>query len=391
MACVQFFGPEAGNSVSGEEFNLLSGGASIQTSNTRRGAFSLKLLPVTTGTAVGQLALWSTAGVQNLTTGLGATIWITYYLYIVALPSSSEEILQVLNTANAMHAAVRMTSTGTLDFYNAANSLVVSGTTTLSLNTWYRIDVKVGTSATVAPYEVRINKVSEYSGTAALTATNPGGVNFGKTTNRNGSGYEIYVRDGYIDDAAYIVGEQQTTGFSPAANGAAQTATIGAGSGSHFQIVNEAPADHDTSYLLTDAVIGDAETEKISATASSVITGVVNSVLAFTLLKRDSGTTNGTCNIRLRSGSTNSDTVSGTAGSSYSARAKLHNTDPATTVAWVNTGLNNLEVGYVEQQSNASRKSRMTQAMIMVNWTPQAIVPYLPKSPQVITKRRSLV
>ena len=67
--------------------------------------------------------------------------------------------------------------------------------------------------------------------------------------------------------------------------------------------------------------------------------------------------------VRLRSGSTNSDTTGSTATTSYSTLQKLFDTDPNTS-AWTSAGINAAEVGFTESVAG----SRFT--CICYSWTP---------------------
>ena len=360
MATIFFSGFEAGNS---EEVDLVSGTASIQTSNVRTGVYSLKCNPTTTGTGFCTLA--STTGAGASSAANVVTAFCRFYFYYVTKPaSSSEEIFRARNVAS-LKGSVRIDSTGVLSFYDSTNTIVTTGSTVLSANTWYLIEVKVGTGASAA-WEVKINGTSEISGTSNLLASNNTRWNFGKSVNSNGQSVEFYYDDLLVSDSAYP-GAGECRIAVPNAIGTYQTATVGAGAG-HYQAVSEVPEDGDTSYLVSDGVATDAETETIQNHTASGANGTVNCVRSYIITKRDGGT-NGSIKIRFRSNTTNSDGTAFATGASYSQNSLFYDTDPATSIAWTLSGLDTLQVGIVE---NSANKSRITAAYAFMDTTPSA-------------------
>lgn len=369
MANVYFCGFEADTTA---EANATVGTMSLQTGIVRTGTYALRTNPTTTATGAWRGAGWTTGGAASLSSGFSvATMFETFFFYIATLPAANdEEICAFYSTGGGQKAAVRINSTGNLLFYDSVPTLKGTGSTVLSTATWYQIDVKCGTSATVAVWEVKINGVSEISGSNGNTiATNNGEIRLGKNTDRNGNSVDFYYDDVSCDGAAYP-GVQQTTVLVPNAVGTYQTATIGAGGGANYTNVDEVPNNGNTDYLVTDNVSGDAETEGLTDTSTAGITGTVNAVLTEVFVRND-GASNGVIRVRTRSASTDDDTGSDTVISgAYTMRAKLYTTDPATTIAWTLSGVDGVEVGIVEK--SVANKARLTATYLMVNYTPAA-------------------
>lgn len=267
-------------------------------------------------------------------------------------------------TATSTEVELRLNSSGNLAVYDSTPTVQSTGSTTLSSGTWYCIELSNSQSGGVNnQWELKINGSVEASGTFAIV-NSVANVIVGKTINRNGNSVDFYYDDVAISDSAYP-GEGRCTLLVPNANGTYQTATIGAGAGSHYQNVDEVPHDSDTTYLVTDGASG-AETEAMSDTAGASVSGTVNCAKAMCVLKRD-GATNGSIKQRRRSGSTDSDLGSAFATTaSYALCASLMDTDPATSSAWATSGIDGVEVGVVDQSAN---KTRVTACYLAVDYT----------------------
>jgi hypothetical protein len=363
VATTAFLGFEAGDF---SEVESSSGSVSIVTSPVRTGVYAARCNPATTFT--GRVAR---LGARGATGTLGANtaspFYTRFYFRYATKPSSNdEEIVQAIS-AGSFKSSIRINSSGNLVQYDRLNALVATGSTVLDADTWYRIEWKVGSgSGSSAPYEIKINGTSELSGTADLGTGVADRFDFGKITNRNGNGVDFFYDDIRNDDADFPgAGEVQV--MQPNANGNYQTWTIGAGSGSHWEIVDEIP-QNTTDYLLSTGTSGDAETEALESAASAGVSGTINSVQSLGAFRRDA--VNAAVRVRLRSGTTDSDTTSNyTPTTSYVTIGKIFDTDPADAGAWTTGDLDGVEVGGVEQ---TTAKTRMTQCLVMVDYTPEA-------------------
>ena len=369
MAFVNICGFEAGD-PDWETFDAGSGTFSVQTSIKRTGAYALRINPTTTLTGRVRLQGLGTTGPEDAAINV-ATCYYRFYFYVATLPSAnSEEICQVFNTTGVLKFTARITSAGKLQAYSndGTTQLGSDGATTLSLNTWHRIELSVGTGASAA-YEVKIAGTSELSGTGNLGTGNNGGFSIGKVTNRNGQSVDYYYDDVAIDNAAYP-GISQCKIMIPSADGNYTTFTIGAGSGDKWEQVKGIPPDGDTTYLVSTLVIGEAYTAAMQSCAQAGIAPIsINAAKAIIVTKSNTGgASNGY--LRLRSNTTDSNTTVAFVGSVYTNYAKIFTTDPATSAAWTTGGLDGAEVGCVIDETTDGR--RLTTCYLMVDYVPLA-------------------
>lgn len=345
-----------------------SGTFSVQNSVTSGSwsAYALRANPATTGTGYVRLQSLSATGAAAATS-LVAMYCRILFRYDTAPASGDEPILTIGSSTSggaSRDLEVRLDSSGVLTVYDVSLNLLATGATALSSGTWYRLEVKADLSDnTDCVWEVKLDGASEGSGSYANSNGGTTYLFLGKVGNRNGNSVDFYYDDVLISDSAYP-GAGRCTLLAPNANGNYQTATIGAGAGSHYQNVDEVPHDSDTTYLVTDGA-GGAETEAVSDTAGASISGTINCVKAMCVLKRD-GATNGSIKQRRRSGSTDSDLGSAFATTaSYTLCASLMDTDPATSLAWSTSGIDGVEVGVLD---NSANKTRMTACYLAVDY-----------------------
>ncbi len=370
MASVIQSGWETGNA---SEVLLTSGTVSVQ-GTTTRGAWSAYALRTNPGTITGTGSHVIAGNASSGQTAVSAinvvTIYARFYFRVDTLPSSlNEEFFSFTdNSAGSTKLTLRINSDGTISAYDGTPTLIATGTAVLSTATWYRIEVKGGTSAG-AVVEWRVDGSVDVSTTATLSATNYGAIALGKRTNRNSKIIDYYFDDVLVSDSAYP-GAGQCGILIPNANGNyTGNWTIGAGAGSSYQNVDEVPHDSDTTYLVSDLNTAHAETEGMQPASTLSISGTINCAKPCIVVKRDGGT-NGSIKLRHRSNTTDTDLTGFATTASYTLLAKLLDTDPATSSAWLTGGIDGAEVGALE--NSAANKSRMTAAYLMVDWTPTA-------------------
>lgn len=364
MAILNITGFETGDAS--EAVGGLSGTASIVTSPVRTGTYALRCNPTTTGTGFTSIQSHSS------TTGAAASFtpnthrYLRFYFRYATKPSSNHEIICQISSGSgrgATHLEVRLDSSGNLRAYRSTTALA-TGATVLAANTWYRIEVKreLGTNAA---WEVKIDGVSEISGTANFGASTGTTLAIGKILNRNSNTVDFFFDDVSVSDSGYP-GAGAVLALLPNANGNYQTWSIGAGAGSHYENVDEVPHDSDTTYLLSSLGSGDAETEALQATATVGISGTIAVAKSVAIAKRNGGT-NGAVRLRLRSGSTDSDTsADATTTASYALLGRIYETDPATSSAWTTSGLDAVETGLIERST--TNASRLTFTALMVDF-----------------------
>ena len=350
MAVVYFTGFEAG---SAEPFYGASGTYSIQSTTKKSGTYAFKSNPTTTG--VGYFNTWGLLSNGVFPNNLPVTSYTKFDFYYVTKPASNDEqifCIRDYSTGN-YKLEVRLTSTGVIKVYDKDLLLVATGTTVLSANTWYRIEVKGGNGTSVA-YEVKINGASEVSGTCNQLASNSAGVNFGKQANRNSNSVEFYYDNVVVDDAAYP-GDCVVTPIFPTGNGGTAQWTGGTGSSNYLE-VDEVPPDSDTTYIRASGSAGDVHLVTLQSTATAGITGTVKSFKAMAYVRENTPVTSAT-KVRIKSGASSSDTSGYDYSTSYLWIQNIANTDPNTSAAWTLSGIDNVQIGVVESNAVQTRCS----------------------------------
>lgn len=179
---------------------------------------------------------------------------ISVRMRFAGYPASSSGILRPLaGTATACE--LRLNSTGKLLLYAGASggALQATGTTTLSLNTFYRIAFCYTiTSASVSEFRVYLD------GNLELTASNPAtqvtGTNnlrVGWTGTTPGANVLMYHQDLYVDDSTALTdpGDIRVSGKMPASTGTSNAFDTAVGAGTNrWDRVNERPTVTTTGY-----------------------------------------------------------------------------------------------------------------------------------------------
>ena len=369
MTILNFVGWETGyqsTTLGGMGEGNAAGTISLSSAIKRSGIYSLRTNPTTT--AVGYVVIGTHTGLGQPTSAYNeATVYARFYLYIATLPAANnEEIFVAYTTASAYKLALRINSSGKLMAFasDGTTQLGSDGATTLSTGIWYRIEVQIGTGAT-ANYEVRIDGATELSGTGNLSTTNNGLIVVGKVTNRNGQSVDFYYDDDLISNSAWP-GAGQSLVMAPDGDGTYTAWTIGAGGGADWTNIEEIPNDGATTYLQSTNVVGDTSSAALVSAATAGISGTILCVKPIVIHNR--AALSASAKIRLRSGTTNSDSSAFSNGKAWLVAAGLYETDPATGLAWELSALDSIEVGMVE--NHTTRKTNCTAMYAMVEFIP---------------------
>lgn len=359
MALINF--QTMGSGLETVEFDVVGGTNSMVTTPLWTNApYSFRCNPTTTALGWAQISGFAATGIDAVYSA--ATTYVSMYFQYATLPSvGDEEILEVRAGTNIKF-AVRIDSAGKLYGYNAGGTtLVASGTTALSANTWYRLDVKVGSSASVGAYELRINNVSEWSGTTNTNASNGTNVRIGKFVNRNSNTVDFYYGPVVIDDAAYISEPNfYVATLMPNANGSTMDWTSGTAPSDYTQ-VNERPPSAANYVKNSGAAANQLALFKVQPRSAYGVFGIDANASYLGLkgrirLAEDVAATSSQV-MRVKSGSTNSDSSARDGGTAVTSVSRLLTTDPATSAAWTGTAIDAVEVGAIEQNAVADRLS----------------------------------
>lgn len=335
----------------GRAYKDSNGTTEVQSSIKKSGTYAFRSHPTTT--AVGYtLVGWSNWQGDNGATLGEATVYFKTAFYAATLPSAdSEEILGAWVCCFTFKGAVRITSAGNLAFYDKDNALVETGSTALATGTWYTIEAKFGTGASAA-YEVRINGVSELSGTANQTTSNTDWIYLGKAQNNNGETVDFYYDDVATDNAAYP-GETKVLGMTPTGQGSGYDWTAGTG-GSDYQEVDETP-NTDADYVQSTGTAGDEALFTLSDPGE--LTGATIKGVKVTGCMRENTSVTSANTLRIKSGSSTVDNLN--TAMDHTTTVACHTleayVDPATAAAWTPAAVLAAQVGSVESNAVAMR------------------------------------
>ncbi len=350
----------------------VTGSPTVSAVTFRSGAYSFRALPVTTGTSNCRMGIPGTTGLPTAEINQ-ATLYTRVYINIGALPASAdEEILVFLDTGGTQKSSVRIDSAGKLAVYDNLQVSQGTGATTLSTGTWYRLELQTTTDTLVSAFELKIDGSVEDSGTMLQGSTNHGSVRLGKGTNRNGQGYTIYFDDFSIDPAAYP-GAGAILKMSPDSNGSTAQWTSGTGASDYTQ-VDEIPTDDDTTYIQKSSAASQAHLVGLESTSTAGISGTISAAKAWQRCREVTSVTSATL-IRIRSGSTNSDSSTLNGSTTYANQFRILATDPNTSSAWTTSGLDSAEIGVSDTAS--TDQVRCTTMLMQVDFlvSPTRILP----------------
>ena len=199
MAILNFTGFELGSTADQvlNEFDNSGGTWSIQSTTKRTGTYALRANPTTTAVGYVQIRSHAATGLKGAFSA--ANLFITFYFRYATKPAAtSEEIFLANNGTDLL--AIRIDSEGKLSLYNATTQIGSTGTTVLSANTWYRIELNLNDTANTQ--ELKIDGTVEISGTGT-TAASWTSFRLGKATNRNGQTVDFFYDDVCVSDSAY--------------------------------------------------------------------------------------------------------------------------------------------------------------------------------------------
>jgi len=232
VAVIAFYGWETGgiDADYGEEAKTgigVSGGLDVVTSEFHAGECSQLVKEIDVNP---QYSAFGKSTVNDLRHSiLGAGTWYyTVFFKPTALTTSGAQAILSVNRepGKDIKFEVRLNNSGTLQIYGSAGVQIgASSANSVNMNAWNRLDVKVGDGSTSVstdgPYEVLLNNVSQFSGTAATHSTATSYVRIGIGTNRNSSSRSmiIYYDDLVICNTAFVGLNPRVWRMDPIGNG----------------------------------------------------------------------------------------------------------------------------------------------------------------------------
>jgi len=341
MTLLAFTGFETGTLV---ETATIGGSPDVQSSVKRSGDYSLR-----SNAAAGQVMLRGlTAEGKPAELGRTAATYYSIWIRVDTLGAGARNPMLVRNSGGSSVAFVNLSAGGVITAGGATTS-ATAATITPNDGVWHRLDLMVLSNGA--------STISVDSGSAqTFTANN-------LTQDRlivGGDSADTqvwYIDDVVIDDAGFP-GSDYSIHRMDIDGAGTYTAWTGT-----YADMDEVPHDSDTSYVNSTGTSG-AETGTLESAASAGITWTPRAVKSVAILKEASSTTT-LAAVRLRSGSTDSDsTAADVGGTTYVAFQKLHVLNPDTSADWTLAALDSLEVGVVK--GNDASDVRCTAAYVMV-------------------------
>jgi hypothetical protein len=271
------------------------------------------------------------------------------------------------NTGLSQKGQLRINSSGNLIVRNSAGTDLATGTTALATNTWYRIEVYVGTG-TSANYEVKIDGVSELTGTGNFTTSGTGGDTQIGITNALTNGGVDFFFDNIVFDNAAFPGAAVVKNRKPTANGSTMQWTAGTGSSDYTQ-VDEIPVSA-ADYVQSAASVNQVALFTLETTTDLSISGTIAAVKSWGKL-RENATGTSSNRIRTRESATNVDTSTRNHGTTGAFSFQVLTTKPSGG-AWTTSALDGTEVGSIENNAIAMRGEAFGQ---MVLYEPASATP----------------
>lgn len=329
-------------------------------------------------------------GFRQIHTSAQGAFFFRFYLYIVALPTVTS-IIGGSRQTGANKAVIRLTTTGTLQLYNAEDSAQVgSDSSALSLNTWYRIEMTYdSTTLSATTCEAKIDGTAFASGTIDITAT-PN--SFGCFTFVSDATLDYIVDDLAINDSSGSFqngypGEGEVIVLRP--NGAGDNTAWtrgGTDTGANWSQTSEVPPDS-AQYVESNTLnqIDDYEMEATPSALESTDTINVVQVGVYAAVS-DATASDPDLVIRIKSASggtveesatldCNSVTYHGPAPlpANDNYQLTLYDLPGASTTAWTKATLDTCQAG-VREAATDTHFARVAALWIMVDHKPGSAV-----------------
>lgn len=261
------------------------------------------------------------SSVANLSTGL-----------ITILDGTTEQISVRTNASSVLTA----TRNGTV---------LATGSTVLSINTWYYLEFKFTISNAAGVVEVKLNGAAEIASTGSLDTTNTANVQWNGVAIARPNTATVYFDDLYVLNTATgtntdFLGPIQVVARYPTANGNyAQWTPNG---GSNMGAISEPYEDGNTSFNQSSTA-NQIDTFTMQDLPAAV--GSVYAVAHHLVASQDGGSAR-TIRPKYRIGGSDYNGTSVNTSASYQALTEYKDVSPATSAAWTVSEVNGMETGY---------------------------------------------
>ncbi len=352
MAITNFVGFETGATT---EARILAGTLSIQNTVARTGTYALRVNPVTTGTGYFGLGpLGSSSNIDGNNTTLCFTQF--YFRYATKASGVPEPIIAGIS-GNTNVGTVRLGSDGLLRLVNSSNTVVATGATVLSANTWYKIIMQwsgFGGGTQI----LSVDGVQQWS-----LATTLGGCDYfayGRHTSIASQSLDYFYDDIIIGDNAGIpAGDHRVINYVPTSDGSTAAWNSGTNASNYLE-VDEVTPDGDTTYIRATT---NTQVHYVKFTPNIDVAATISAVKANVTGKGD-GTTGGVSSIRIKNNASVTTQVFAQTNVAYRDGSLLRTTDPDGNSTWTVADLSTVELGAISNvTSNAARISSIQMSV----------------------------
>lgn len=232
---------------------------------------------------------------------------------------------------------VRLTSGGALQATRNGTVLGTSAGSIFTAGGWHYVEIEVLRSATVGTFNIYLDGVSVLS----LTGLNTGSADVDSMDTKQTSDFTDYWYDDmYFTDSATRLGECRIDTLRPSADTAQKDWTPNSGA-NNYSRVGDTTYDGDTTYVSA-ATVGNKDLYDLDNLPFSPLT--IHAVQVVAAAKKDDATTR-TFRSNVKSSSTTANGATKALSTSYQIFSDILATDPATSAAWTESGVNAMQIG----------------------------------------------
>lgn len=351
MAIINFSGWERGDT---NEHSGASGGTnSVQGTTKRTGNYALRCNPASSAAGYNGLAALLADGTLSTISRTAETFYTVWFRF-EDLPSNTVIFASIGASVSSQTVTLNCGSGGAITITGTTTSSTIA---TIVADTWYRLDVRVTSNGTSG---AKIDGGTEQT----VTANNVTQQIFycGRTITTEAVAFDCYFDDAFISSTAFPSGGQC---LQLIPDGDGNYTGWASGTGTTFAEVDDVPHDTDTTYVKAlDTGDNTARTFSMTSRATAGVIGAIAALKLVAIIRTESTSLASSVGLRLRSGSTDSDTTAREWTTTYTLNAKLFETDPATSAAWTGTAVDAVEGGVYA--GTISQAQRCTAIGIMV-------------------------
>ncbi len=364
MGAVNLCGFETTDTV---ECYQTAGTFTVQNSVARNGGYALRTNP--TGINQGYVGI---RGVTASGVSADAAVTLSYfrfYFRFAALPAADVLFFKVYASGSLDKLTLLLRTTGVLQTIDAGLA-TTNGSTTLSANTWYRINVTCGSHASTGTIQVSVDGTLDVNTTGNTRASNAAYVELGR--NFGASANIDFYYDDFVWDDLNAPGAGRIVCLVPSADGTFTNGTAH-GAATKWQCLTDVPCDNDTTYVNS---VGN--TNSYTAAMGSIPSVTSGARLKAIVVAKEDVLAIGSLKVRIYEAGGNSQTTTGADASPSYTVLYLAPSGPQAGGDWTDATLAGVEIGVIENSANASRFSAI-----------YGMLDYDPPPPPLTQRRRS--